>query len=178
MEEGNVEIHFIRFVDQLGDFFTKALPEVTFNRVLQGLLMMEVESFPKSNWIWQHKKGYFSSANICEASQAVVVRLIGFCSYFSFARGCESSQSITMGNSSFLVLYSFAMSCKTSQLVVVGFCYFIFSVLILLLFNYYDLWRVTSHRRWILFRSFIYFLKNFQKSKSIFLFLKNFKILK
>lgn len=45
--DGNAEIHFIRFVDQLADIFTKDLPEATFNRNLQGLGMMKADSIPK-----------------------------------------------------------------------------------------------------------------------------------
>ena len=47
VEDGNVEIHFVRSSNKLADIFTKALPETTFNRILQGLGMMEVESVPK-----------------------------------------------------------------------------------------------------------------------------------
>mgnify|MGYP001546716646 CR=1 FL=1 len=47
MEDGNVEIHFVRSADQLADIFIKALPEITVNRILQGLGMMEFESVPK-----------------------------------------------------------------------------------------------------------------------------------
>ena len=48
VEDGNVEIHFIRITDQLADIFTKSLPEASFNKILQGLGMMEAESVPKS----------------------------------------------------------------------------------------------------------------------------------
>ncbi|KAI3510704.1 hypothetical protein L1887_17837 [Cichorium endivia] len=48
VEDGNIEIHFVCSVDQLADIFTKALLEPTFNRILQGLGMMEAESVPKS----------------------------------------------------------------------------------------------------------------------------------
>ena len=47
MEDGNVEIHFVRSIDQLADIFMKALLEQTFNRILQGLGMIEAESVPK-----------------------------------------------------------------------------------------------------------------------------------
>ena len=46
VEDGNVEIHFVRTTDQLADIFTKALPEASFNKILQGLGMMESESVP------------------------------------------------------------------------------------------------------------------------------------
>ena len=46
VEDGNVEVHFVRSADQLVDIFTKALPETTFNKILQGLGMMEGESVP------------------------------------------------------------------------------------------------------------------------------------
>ncbi|KAI3700156.1 hypothetical protein L2E82_44775 [Cichorium intybus] len=45
VEDGNIEIHFVRSTDQLTDIFTKTLPEVTFNHILQGHGMMEAESF-------------------------------------------------------------------------------------------------------------------------------------
>ena len=48
VEAGNVEIYFVRTTDQLADIFTKALPEASFNKILQGLGMMEAESVPKS----------------------------------------------------------------------------------------------------------------------------------
>ncbi|XP_042751804.1 secreted RxLR effector protein 161-like [Lactuca sativa] len=47
VEDGNVEIHFVRFADQLTDIFTKALLEQTFNCILQGLGMIEAESISK-----------------------------------------------------------------------------------------------------------------------------------
>ncbi|XP_042755605.1 secreted RxLR effector protein 161-like [Lactuca sativa] len=43
VEDGNVEVHFVRSSDQLDDIFTKALPEESFNKILQGLGMMESE---------------------------------------------------------------------------------------------------------------------------------------
>lgn len=46
-EDGNVEVHFVRFSDQMVDIFTKALPEASFNRILQGLGMIEVDSVLK-----------------------------------------------------------------------------------------------------------------------------------
>lgn len=48
VEDGNVEVHFVRSSDQVSDIFTKALPEVSFNQILQGLRMIEAESVPKS----------------------------------------------------------------------------------------------------------------------------------
>ncbi|KAL7597761.1 hypothetical protein Lser_V15G21859 [Lactuca serriola] len=48
VEDGNVEIHFVRTTDQIADIFTKALHEASFNKILQGLGMMEAESVPKS----------------------------------------------------------------------------------------------------------------------------------
>lgn len=41
VEDGNVEVHFVGSTDQLADVFTKALPEISFNRILQGLGMIE-----------------------------------------------------------------------------------------------------------------------------------------
>lgn len=43
MEDGNMEVYLVRYGDQLVDIFTKALPEATFNRILQRLGMMEVD---------------------------------------------------------------------------------------------------------------------------------------
>ena len=47
VEDDNVEIHFVRSADRLADIFTKSLPEASFNRILQGLGMMDAESVPK-----------------------------------------------------------------------------------------------------------------------------------
>ena len=47
VEDGNVEIHFVRSANQLAVIFTKALPEASFIKILQGLGMMEAESIPK-----------------------------------------------------------------------------------------------------------------------------------
>ena len=47
VEDGNVEIHFVRSADQLADIFTKSLPEPTINRILQGLGMIDTESVQK-----------------------------------------------------------------------------------------------------------------------------------
>lgn len=44
IEDGNIEMHFVRYADQLADIFTNALLEVSFNHILQGLGMMEAES--------------------------------------------------------------------------------------------------------------------------------------
>lgn len=44
-----MEVHFVRFGDQLADIFTKGLREATLNRILQGLEMMKVDSLPKPN---------------------------------------------------------------------------------------------------------------------------------
>ena len=48
VEDGNLEVHFVRSSDQLADIFTKALPEATLNHILQGLGMMEADSVLKS----------------------------------------------------------------------------------------------------------------------------------
>ena len=48
VEDGNVEIHFVRTTDQLAYIFTKALPEASFNKILQGVGMMQAESVLKS----------------------------------------------------------------------------------------------------------------------------------
>ena len=49
VEDGYVEIHFVWSSDQLADVFTMALPEASFNKILQGLGMMGVDSVPKPN---------------------------------------------------------------------------------------------------------------------------------
>ena len=46
MEDGNVEVHFARSSDQLDDIFTKALQEASFDKILEGMGMMEAESVP------------------------------------------------------------------------------------------------------------------------------------
>ena len=48
VEDGNVEVHFVRTTDQLADVFTKALPEASFNKILHALGMMESESVPQT----------------------------------------------------------------------------------------------------------------------------------
>lgn len=49
VEEGNVEVDFVRSADQLANNFMKALTEISFNRILQGHGMMDNESVSKSN---------------------------------------------------------------------------------------------------------------------------------
>lgn len=44
----DVEVHFVRLANQLDDIFNKALAEVTFNRILHGLGMIEANLVPKS----------------------------------------------------------------------------------------------------------------------------------
>ena len=41
IEEGNIEIHFVKTTEQLADIFTKALAEIPFMNILMGLGMME-----------------------------------------------------------------------------------------------------------------------------------------
>lgn len=41
VEDGNVEVHFVQSEDQLAYIFTKALLEITFNKIPQGLGMMD-----------------------------------------------------------------------------------------------------------------------------------------
>ena len=36
VEDGNIEVHFVRSSDQLADIFMKALPEPTFNRIFKA----------------------------------------------------------------------------------------------------------------------------------------------
>ena len=49
VEDGNIEVHFVKSSDQLADIFTKALPESQFNHMLQGIGMIEVDSVPNSS---------------------------------------------------------------------------------------------------------------------------------
>lgn len=49
VEDGNVEVHFVRSTFQLADIFTKALLETTFNYILHGICMIEVDYVPKSS---------------------------------------------------------------------------------------------------------------------------------
>jgi len=49
VEDGNIEIHFVKSQDQIADVLTKALPEPLFNYMLQGLGMMEAESVPNNS---------------------------------------------------------------------------------------------------------------------------------
>jgi hypothetical protein len=46
VEDGNIEIHFVKTTEQLADIFTKALAEPTFLRILQGLGMIDASSVP------------------------------------------------------------------------------------------------------------------------------------
>ena len=47
MEDGNVEIHFVKTTNQLADIFTKPLDEKSFVRILTGLGMIEASSVPR-----------------------------------------------------------------------------------------------------------------------------------
>ncbi|KAL4564910.1 hypothetical protein LXL04_028986 [Taraxacum kok-saghyz] len=49
IEEGNIEIHFVKTTDQLADIFTKALAEIPFMNILRGLGMMEAHNVPSSS---------------------------------------------------------------------------------------------------------------------------------
>ena len=49
IEDGNVEIHFVKTTEQLADIFTKSLVEPAFMKILQGLGMMDVSSVPILN---------------------------------------------------------------------------------------------------------------------------------
>ncbi|KAL4590759.1 hypothetical protein LXL04_003702 [Taraxacum kok-saghyz] len=44
IEEGNIEIHFVKTTEQLADIFTKALTEIPFMKILRGLGMMEAHN--------------------------------------------------------------------------------------------------------------------------------------
>ncbi|KAL4590865.1 hypothetical protein LXL04_003810 [Taraxacum kok-saghyz] len=49
IEEGNIEIHFVKTTEQLADIFTKALTEIPFMNILRGLRMMEAHNVPSSS---------------------------------------------------------------------------------------------------------------------------------
>ncbi|KAL4583270.1 hypothetical protein LXL04_007838 [Taraxacum kok-saghyz] len=49
IEEGNIEIHFVKTTEQLADIFTKALAEIPFMNILRGLGMMEAHNVPSSS---------------------------------------------------------------------------------------------------------------------------------
>ena len=49
IEEGNIEIHFVKTTEQLADIFTKALAEIPFMNILRGLGMMEAHCVPSSS---------------------------------------------------------------------------------------------------------------------------------
>ena len=44
VEEGNIEVHFIKTTKQLADIFTKALDEKSFIRIIEGLGMINGNS--------------------------------------------------------------------------------------------------------------------------------------
>ena len=46
VEDGNIEVHFVKSTDQLADIFTKPLDEKSFVRILNSLGMMDVNSVP------------------------------------------------------------------------------------------------------------------------------------
>ena len=46
VEDGNIEVHFVKKTDQLADIFTKALDEKSLVRILTGLGMIEASSVP------------------------------------------------------------------------------------------------------------------------------------
>ena len=48
VEDGNIEIHFVKTTEQLADIFTKPLDEKSFVRILAGLGMIDANSVPKS----------------------------------------------------------------------------------------------------------------------------------
>ena len=49
VEDGNIEVHFVKTSNQLADTFTKPLNEKSFVRILAGLGMLDVNSVPVSN---------------------------------------------------------------------------------------------------------------------------------
>ena len=48
VEEGNIEVHFVKTTEQLADIFTKALDEKSFVRILAGLGMLDANSVPNN----------------------------------------------------------------------------------------------------------------------------------
>ena len=49
VEDGNIEIHFVKTTEQLADIFTKALVEPAFLKIVQGLGMIDASSVPTSD---------------------------------------------------------------------------------------------------------------------------------
>ena len=49
MEDGNIEVHFVKTTNQLADISTKPLDEKSFVRILAGLGMLDANSVPVSN---------------------------------------------------------------------------------------------------------------------------------
>ena len=48
VEDGNIEIHFVKTTEQLADIFTKPLDEKSFVRILAGLGMINANSILSS----------------------------------------------------------------------------------------------------------------------------------
>ena len=46
VEDGNIQVHFVKTTDQLADIFTKALDEKSFMRIIEGLGMIDGTSVP------------------------------------------------------------------------------------------------------------------------------------
>lgn len=46
---GNVKVDFVHSTNHMEDIFTKALPQTTFNLILQGVGMIKIESVSKSS---------------------------------------------------------------------------------------------------------------------------------
>ena len=57
VEEGNIEVHFVKTTDQLADIFTKSLDEKLFLRILDGLGMIDGNSLQtdKSDLVYGRK---------------------------------------------------------------------------------------------------------------------------
>ena len=49
VEEGNIEVYFMKTTDQLAGIFTKPLDEKTFLRIFSGLGMLDVNAIPGLN---------------------------------------------------------------------------------------------------------------------------------
>ena len=49
VEEVNIDVHFVKTIDQLAHIFTKPLDEKNFLRILSGLGMIDVNVVPGLN---------------------------------------------------------------------------------------------------------------------------------
>ena len=49
VEDGHIEVHFVKTTDQIADIFTKPFDEKTFVRILSGLGMIYANALPSLN---------------------------------------------------------------------------------------------------------------------------------